>query len=89
MTLLDLFNNTSLIFNEYVVVTTNAQLGDDIERYIFIPGGGYTAEDELLDEVKQVCPHLLDHEIVSIFSGLKYYDEILDPYTELEICVCP
>lgn len=89
MTLLDLFDNTSLIFNEYVVITTNVQLEDDIERYVFTPGGGYTAEDELLDEVKRACPHLLDHEIASISSCLRYYDGILDPYTELEICVCP
>ena len=83
MTLQDLFENVSLIFNDYITIAEDTATLGNCEMYTFYTGCGssYT-EEELLLEVSNTCKHFLSRNVVAITSVM-----MNDSDAKLEIVV--
>ena len=81
MTLKNLLMDVSLIHNDYVVISLDTAVLDDGEYFTFYTGSGWS-DEELLYDVADSCPRLLDREVVSIFATVAE-----DGLTRLEILV--
>ena len=68
MTLRDLLENVSLIFNDYITIAEDTAVLEDCEAYTFYVGCGAYTEEEFLLEVSNTCQHFLSRDIVAITS---------------------
>ena len=74
----DLLKNVTLLYNEYLVITNDTSIDEDLKYYEFYCGN-FKTEQELLEKIGLTCPHFLTHEIISI-SATQIYKHKYDSY---------
>lgn len=82
----DLLKNVTLLYNNYLIITNDTSIDEDLRYYEFYCGD-FKTEQELLEKIASTCPRFLTHEIISMSATRIYKHEYDSYFSCLEIVV--